>query len=103
MTVFSATGTMPGAGTGYLLRPRSGRKIAGICAAFARAYGWDVTTVRIIAIILAVVTAPLSEFAYIAAWVLIPEEAFMPYAQAYPPNTQTASSQPATINGNDTN
>jgi len=100
--VFSAIGSIPGGGTGYLLRPRTERKIAGVCAAFARAYGWDLTTVRIIAIILAVVTAPLSEFAYIAAWALIPEEAFTPFVQANPPRAQTAPAQHTTMNGNDT-
>lgn len=58
-----------------LMRPRNNRMIAGVCAAFARQYGWDVTLVRIVTAIVCLSGA--GALAYIVAWVLIPEE---PYA-----------------------
>jgi phage shock protein C len=59
-----------------LMRPRNNRMIAGVCAAFALHYGWDVTLVRVISAILIVLTG-VGALAYIAAWVIIPEA---PYA-----------------------
>jgi phage shock protein PspC (stress-responsive transcriptional regulator) len=50
--------------------------IAGVCAAFALHYGWDLMVTRIIAAVLIVMTG-VGALAYIAAWVIIPEE---PYA-----------------------
>ena len=61
-----------------LLRPRDGRVIAGVCAAFARRYGWDVVLVRLL---LGVATAVTGFFvgivAYVIAWIVIPDA---PYA-----------------------
>ena len=34
-----------------LIRPRAGRQIGGVCLALAQANGWDVTVVRIIAVL----------------------------------------------------
>jgi phage shock protein PspC (stress-responsive transcriptional regulator) len=58
-----------------LLRPVHGRQFAGVCAAFARSYGWDIAVLRIITVILAVFLFPLTEVFYIAAWIAIPDEA----------------------------
>ena len=58
-----------------LMRPRNNRMIAGVCAAFALQYGWDVTLVRIITAIICLSGA--GALAYIVAWIIIPEE---PYA-----------------------
>jgi len=58
-----------------LVRPRNNRMIAGVCAAFALHYGWDVTLVRIITALVCLSGA--GALAYIVAWVIIPEE---PYA-----------------------
>jgi phage shock protein C len=57
-----------------LIRPRVGRQIAGVCLALAHAYGWDVTTVRIITVIAFFLSSGLVGVAYLAAWVGIPEE-----------------------------
>jgi phage shock protein C len=57
------------------MRPRNNRMIAGVCAAFARQYGWDVTVVRIVTAIICLSGA--GALAYIIAWIIIPEE---PYA-----------------------
>jgi len=59
-----------------LMRPRNNRMIAGVCAAFAQQYGWDVTVVRILTAIIACFTG-VGAIAYLIAWVIIPEE---PYA-----------------------
>ena len=58
--------------TAKLIRPRSPRAIAGVCAAFSIHYGWDLVVVRIL-------TAVISLFwgfgilAYIICWIAIPE------------------------------
>ncbi len=62
--------------TGKLTRPRANRMIAGVCAGFALHYGWDLNLVRIITALIIVLTG-VGAIAYIAAWVIIPEE---PYA-----------------------
>jgi len=49
--------------------------IAGVCAAFARQYGWDVTVVRIITAIVCLSGA--GALAYLIAWIIIPEEPYV--------------------------
>jgi phage shock protein PspC (stress-responsive transcriptional regulator) len=66
-----------------LTRPRSPRAIAGVCAAFALEYGWDLSLVRVITALFIVFTG-VGLLAYLAAWIIIPEE---PYA--LPSNTTT--------------
>ena len=58
-----------------LVRPRNNRMIAGVCAAFARQYGWDVTVVRIITAIVCLSGA--GALAYLIAWIIIPEEPYV--------------------------
>ena len=72
---------------GQLLRPRYDRKIAGVCAAFARAYGWDLTVVRLVLVLL-VFFGGGGVLAYIVCWLVIPEEpiGMPPYAASYPVN-----------------
>jgi phage shock protein PspC (stress-responsive transcriptional regulator) len=57
-----------------LVRPRYSRKIAGVCAAFAMRYGWDLTALRVIAVVLAVMTFPCAVIVYLILWVVLPEE-----------------------------
>lgn len=57
-----------------LIRPRAGRQIAGVCLALARAYGWDVSAVRILTVVALFFSSGLVGVAYLAAWVGIPEE-----------------------------
>lgn len=59
-----------------LLRPRNGRMVGGVCAAFARTYGWNVTIVRII-LVVAGLHAGIGLIAYIIAWIIIPEEPYL--------------------------
>jgi len=67
-----------------LIRPRIGRQIGGVCIAFARANGWDVTTVRILSVLGLLCSSGLVGIAYLALWVGIPEET-PPVPGAYPP------------------
>jgi len=66
------------------MRPRAGRLIGGVCVALAQAYGWDLTAVRILAILGLVLSSGLVGVAYLAAWIGIPEET-QPLPGAYPP------------------
>ena len=56
-----------------LLRPRDGKMIGGVCAAFARYFGIDVTLIRVVWV-LAVCLAGTGLLAYALCWALIPQE-----------------------------
>jgi phage shock protein C len=56
-----------------LMRPRVGRKIAGVCLGFAEYFDLDVTVVRIVWLIVAVMTG-VGVLSYPIAWIVIPEE-----------------------------
>ena len=85
-TILPDTRFCPGCGTAVvaasaqqsagrvLLRPRSDRMVAGVCAAFARAYGWNLTLVRILLVVLTPFHLGLGFLAYVVAWIVIPEE-----------------------------
>lgn len=72
-----------------LIRPRAGRQVAGVCLALARAYGWDVSAVRIVTVLAFFFSSGLVGVAYLAAWVGIPEDpaelASAPPPGVYPP------------------
>ena len=57
-----------------LVRVRKGRMIAGVCAGIAEYLGVDVTMVRLIVAVVAVITGGTGALAYLVAWALIPEE-----------------------------
>ncbi len=61
-----------------LLRPRSGRMVAGVCAAFARTYGWNLTLIRILLVVLTPLHLGIGFLGYIVAWIIIPEEPYLP-------------------------
>jgi phage shock protein C len=63
-----------GNGTKVLVRPRNGRMVAGVCAGAAEYFGVDVTLVRVIVAVVAVITGGAGALAYLAAWVIIPGE-----------------------------
>ena len=50
------------------------KKIAGVCAGIAEYVGVDVTLVRLIVAVVAVITGGTGALAYLVAWALIPEE-----------------------------
>jgi phage shock protein PspC (stress-responsive transcriptional regulator) len=56
-----------------LSRPRTGRVIAGVCAAIAARFGWRVGIVRLIAVLSILLPGP-QVIAYIVLWILIPQE-----------------------------
>lgn len=71
--------TAPGTpGTQYgskrLALPLEGKKIAGVCAGFARYFEVDVTLVRIIWLAVAVTTG-VGFIGYLIAWLLMPKDA----------------------------
>jgi phage shock protein C len=57
-----------------LIRLKTGRKIAGVCAGFAEYFGVDVTLVRLLWIVLGICMFPFLEIAYIVAWIIVPDE-----------------------------
>ena len=56
-----------------LVRPRQGRVIGGVCAGIARSLGSSATLVRVFAVLSIVLPGP-QVLAYIALWILMPEE-----------------------------
>jgi phage shock protein C len=58
-----------------LSRPMSEAKIAGVCAGFARYFGFDVTLIRILWAVLIVCPVPsFGLVAYIVAWIVMPKD-----------------------------
>jgi phage shock protein C len=57
-----------------LSRPREDRKVAGVCAGFARYLGMDPTLVRLIAIILVFWPPSVGLIAYLVAWIVMPND-----------------------------
>ena len=56
-----------------LMRPREGKKIAGVCQAFANFFGLDVSIIRVVWL-LAVLLCGKGFLAYLICWLVIPEE-----------------------------
>ncbi|HLJ46072.1 MAG TPA: PspC domain-containing protein [Bryobacteraceae bacterium] len=73
-----------GATASKLTRPREDRKIAGVCAGFARYFGVDVTLTRLVAVILIFWPMPIGLVGYIVAWIIIPNDPILA-----PASTQT--------------
>jgi phage shock protein PspC (stress-responsive transcriptional regulator) len=73
-----------------LLRPIFGRQFAGVCIGFARTYGWDVSLIRILAVVGGIFLFPFVEILYAACWIGIPEEQVgqMPADMPPPPPPQ---------------
>ena len=57
-----------------LVCSRDGRMLAGVCAGLARYLGLDVTLVRVIWAAVSVITGGAGVLAYLAAWIIIPDE-----------------------------
>jgi phage shock protein C len=56
-----------------LTRPREGRTLAGVCAGIAAYLGLDVTLVRVLWAVIAVLTGGAGVLAYLVAWIIIPD------------------------------
>jgi phage shock protein C len=81
----------PNYGVGYtqvsrLIRPRTGRMVAGVCQGLANSYAWDATWVRVITVLLTIFGGGIGLVAYIVFWVVMPEEPLaLPQPTAWPP------------------
>jgi phage shock protein C len=64
-----------------LMRPREGRKIAGVCLGVAEYFDLDATLVRLVWLVL-IFGAGTGLLAYIIGWIVMPEEPNMLPAQA---------------------
>ena len=62
---------------GQLTRPRYPRVIAGVCSGFALHYGWDLSLLRVLAVVALLFSGGTAAILYFAAWIIIPEA---PYA-----------------------
>ena len=58
--------------TSRLVRPRQGKRLAGVCAAVAERFGFSASRVRIGFVIFGLFGA--GEIAYIVLWIVIPKE-----------------------------
>jgi phage shock protein C len=73
-----------------LVRPRQGRKIAGVCLGFAEYFDLDVTMVRLIWLIACLPPMTcLGLLAYPIAWIVMPEE---PLLLSAPTNAERVTS-----------
>jgi phage shock protein C len=71
-----------------LVRPRLGRKIAGVCLGFAEYFDIDVTLVRLMWLIGSFMTG-IGLLAYPIAWIVMPDEPpLLPASVAVPVATQ---------------
>ena len=59
--------------TPTLVRPRHDRIVAGVCAGLARRFGWNVTVVRVVAL-LSFVLPGSQLLIYAICWAVIPNE-----------------------------
>jgi phage shock protein C len=78
-----------------LSRPVYDKKIAGVCAGFARYLGVDVTLVRIVWLVLIFWPLPVGLIAYVVAWIVMPRDP-LALPEAKP---ETAPSGPHPANG----
>ncbi len=56
-----------------LIRPKKGRKLGGVCVAFANYFDIDVTLVRLFFILLGIPGGAPGVLLYIVCWLVIPE------------------------------
>ena len=61
-------------GNKMLVRTRDGRIVAGVCSGLAEYFGIDANLIRAILAVVTVFSAGFGALAYLAAWVVIPEE-----------------------------
>lgn len=72
-----------------LVRPRLGRKIAGVCLGFSEYFDIDVTLIRLVWLITALMTG-FGFIPYFIAWIMMPEE---PLLLAAPMSSKAATNQ----------
>ncbi|MEP7167139.1 MAG: PspC domain-containing protein [Candidatus Woesebacteria bacterium] len=57
-----------------LMRPKKGRKVAGVCLAFSNYFDVDITLVRLFFVILGLPGGAPGIILYVACWLVIPEQ-----------------------------
>lgn len=57
----------------HLVRPRSGRVLAGVCAGLARRFGMTPWTVRLLFVLSCLLPGP-QFIAYVVMWAVVPSE-----------------------------
>jgi phage shock protein C len=67
--------------SGQMQRPLTHRVLGGVCAAFALHYGWKLSRVRFITVLLTLFTC-VGGIAYLAAWFVIPAEQYQSRIQS---------------------
>ena len=89
--------SVPNPGMDYRLeRPRSGRWVAGVCAAVARALELNVTVVRLLWLGLTILSAGFpGVIAYGIAWVVIPQQPLLLTTGYYANAAQAGAAPPA--------
>ena len=60
-----------------LVRPRATRKVAGVCVGVAEYFDLDVTLIRVVWLVLAILTFPVLFLVYGVCWIVIPEEPYL--------------------------
>lgn len=61
-------------GNKMLVRTRDGRIVAGVCSGLGQYFGIDANLIRAVLAVVTVFSAGFGALAYLAAWVVIPEE-----------------------------
>jgi phage shock protein C len=74
-----------------LVRPKTGRKIAGVCAGFAEYFDLDVTLIRLVWLVAGILMLPFWLVGYIVAWIIVPEEPEV--VMVVPAGTQASTQQ----------
>ena len=92
-TAAGANAVPPPAAQRRLMRPRAGRMVAGVCQGVSQFYGWDVTVVRVVFVLLTFFSL-IGLIGYVVLWLTAPEEPYglppvqspvQPSVQGYPP------------------
>src|SRR5207248_2954051 len=73
-----------------LRRPRADRKIAGVCAGLAEYFDLDATIIRLV-LVISFICGGFGFFAYIVAWIVMPNEPTTLPAPYPGPNSQTTT------------
>jgi phage shock protein PspC (stress-responsive transcriptional regulator) len=63
-----------GNGSKTLFRTHDGRILAGVCSGMGEFFGADANLIRVIFAVVTIFTGGFGALAYLAAWVVIPEE-----------------------------
>ncbi len=74
----SACGTAAHVLPGYvrasrIVRPRHPRVIAGVCSGLAIHFGWDITLIRVLTLVLTFLTGGTLVLLYLLAWIVLPD------------------------------